>query len=378
MGAAPALPTQAPRGATGLRFTSPVDQLLQDPHGFGFFQAVRMLDRWLGHGQAPGAGLQRVQFHNSTSLSFPASEIESMQVRWRDPQVVSLPANVDKVDVTPACMSLLGVTGALPLFYTEWLGQVEQRGRDPSARAFLDVFSHRSVVLFYQAWRKHRLALQYEADRQRAFLPQVLALGGIGLKGLRDRLEPRRGGVSDEGLAFFAGALQQRTLPAAQLQRLLQRYLGVAVEVEPFVGRWYRIPDEGRTYLGASSGGVGGLGAGGLGSGVLGRSAVVGERVWQRNLRMRLTLGPLDQARFRRFLPGGVGERALRHWLGLLIGPALEFEVRLRLRQDDVRAVALTSGRDGGVGRLGWDTFVLTQPANADRDDVRYDIQAAA
>jgi type VI secretion system protein ImpH len=100
--------------------------------------------------------------------------------------------------------------------------------------------------------------------------------------------------------------------------------------------------------------------------------------VWQRNLRMRLTLGPLDHLRFRRFLPGGPGERALRHWLGLLLGPSLEFEVRLRLRQDDVRPLALREDRDGSVGRLGWDTFVLTRAANADRDDVRYDIQAAA
>lgn len=352
-----------------VRFSAPIDLLIGEPHGFGFFQAVRLLERWLGDGQAPGVGLQKLQFRNSVSLSFPASEIESMQVSWRDPGAVHLPANVEKVDLTPACMGLLGVTGALPLFYTEWLGQVELRGRDPSARAFLDVFSHRSVVLFYQAWRKHRLALQYEADRQRAFLPQVLALAGIGLKGLRQRLEPQHGGVSDEGLAYFAGALQQRTLPAPQLQRLLQRYLGVTVEVEPFVGRWYRIPDEGRTHLG-----VGWEQGGGL----LGRSAVVGERVWQRNLRVRLTLGPLDHGRFRRFLPGGPGERALRHWLGLLLGPSLEFEVRLCLRQDDVRPLALCTDRADSLGRLGWDTFLMTRPANTDRDDVRYDIQAAA
>ena len=358
-----------PSAGTPVRFKAPIDQLIADPHGFGFFQAVRLLDRWLGPGQGAGVGLQKLQFRNSVSLSFPASEIESLQVNWRDPQAAQLPANVDRVDLTPACMGLLGVTGALPLFYSEWLGQMEQRGRDPSARAFLDVFSHRSVVLFYQAWRKHRLALQHEADRQRAFLPQVLALAGIGLKGLRQRLEPERGGVSDEGLAYFAGALQQRTLPASQLQRVLQRYLGVPVEVEPFVGRWYRIPEDGRTHLGS------GMGHGG---GVLGRSAVVGERVWQRNLRMRLTLGPLDHSRFQRFLPGGTGERALRHWLGLLLGPSLEFEVRLRLRQGDVRPVALHTDRSSNLGRLGWDTFVLTRPAHADRDDVRYDIQAVA
>ena len=349
--------------------SSPIQQLIQAPHAFGFFQAVRLLDRWLGAGQPPGVGLRRLHFRNSVSLSFPASEIESMHVTWRSPAAVDLPDGVERVDLTPACMGLLGVTGALPLFYTEWLGQAEQRHRDPSARAFLEVFSHRSVTLFYEAWRKHRLALQYEADRQRAFLPQVLALAGIGLKGLRHRLEPHRGGVSDEGLAYFAGALQQRTLPASRLQRILQRYLGVPVEVEPFVGRWYRIPEVGCTRLGV-----------GLSDrcGLLGQSAVLGDRVWQRDLRMRITLGPLDHVRLRRFLPGGAGERALRHWLGLLFGPALEFEVRLRLRQPDVQPMALDASRAPTLGRLGWDTFLMSRPAQRDRDDVCYDIQAVS
>ena len=347
-----------------------INQLLLEPHGFGFFQAVRLLDRWLGEGRGPGAGLERVQFRTSISLSFPASEIESLHAQWTSPEAVNLPSEVVRVDLTPACMGLLGVSGALPLFYTELLAQSELKGRDRSARTFLEVFSHRSVTLFYQAWRKHRLAIQYESDRQRAFTPHVLALAGLGLKGLRHRLGAQQGGVADEGLAYFAGALQQRTLPATQLQKLLQRHLGVPVQVEPFVGRWYRVPESGRTHLGDA----GGLGGGG----VLGRTALVGERVWQRNLRMRLTLGPLESRRFQRFLPGGAGAQALGHWLGLLYGPSLEYEIRLRLRQDEVRPCTLQSGRAPHGGRLGWDTFVLSRPAQGDRDDVRYDIQAAA
>jgi type VI secretion system protein ImpH len=339
-----------------------IDQLLLAPQGFGFFQAVRLLERWLG--VEAGGGLDRIHFRTSLSMGFPASEIESLQAHWSHSDLVKLPAHLERIDLTPACMGLLGVSGALPLFYTELVSQAETQGRNRSARAFLEVFSHRSVTLFYQAWRKHRLAVQFESDRRRAFLPQVLALGGLGLRGLRERMSAPEGGVADEGLAYFAGALQQRTLPAQQLQKLLQRHLGTPVEVEPFVGRWYRVPDAGRTHLGTS--------------GVLGRTALVGERVWQRNLRMRLTLGPLDAARFGRFLPGGAGALALRQWLGLLYGPALEFEIRLSLRRDHVQPCVLRSDRPQQFGRLGWDTFMLSQPASTDRSDVRYDIQAAA
>lgn len=355
-----------------------IPQLLSSPQQFGFFQAVRLLDRWVG--------LERVQFHNSVSLSFPASEIESLQAHWSSPQCVGLPSGGDglqdaasllRVDLTPACMGLLGVSGALPLFYTEWLTQSEVKGQHAATRAFLDVFSHRSVTLFYQAWCKHRLAVRHEQEAARhraspggsaaprALVSEVLALSGVGLKGLRHRLGAERGGVSDEALAYFSGVLQQRTLPMAQVQRLLSRYLGVVVRIEPFVGRWYPVPESGRTVLGATSGG----------GGVLGRSALLGERIWQRNLCVRLVLGPLDHTLFLRFLPGGVGAQALRQWLGLLLGPSLEVEVQLQLRREAVQGCALQSDRAPLAGRLGWDTFLLTEPAQGDRRDVRYDIR---
>jgi len=363
-----------------------IAQLLHAPQQFGFFQAVRLLERWVG--------LERVQFHNSVSLSFPASEIESLQAHWTSPEVVGLPPRgggvpsaegVQRIDLTPACMGLLGVSGALPLFYTEWLSQAEVKGRHAAARAFLDVFSHRSVTLFYQAWCKHRLALRHEQEAvrhrasaggspaPRALVSEALALSGIGLKGLRHRLGAERGGVSDEALAYFSGILQQRTLPMAQCQRLLSHYLGVPVHIEPFVGRWYAVPEAGRTVLGGAEAGAGVAVSGGCG--VLGRSALLGERVWQRNLCMRLVLGPLDPTPFLRFLPGGAGAQALRQWLGLLLGPALEVEVQLRLRSEAVQGCALDAERSPLSGRLGWDTFLLTAPVSSDRQDVHYDIR---
>lgn len=404
-----------------------ISQLLQAPQQFGFFQAVRLLEQWVG--------LEAVQFHNSVSMSFAPSEIESLQAHWTSPKAVglagpepvfapvsapvygpvsapaalpvSLPGAIaldgaldahrpTRVDLTPACMGLLGVSGALPLFYTEWLAQAEVKGRDAAARAFLDVFSHRSVTLFYQAWCKHRLGVRHEQEAlrhrasqhpnpaaqqaamsqakapapvPRAFVAEVLALSGMGLKGLRHRLGAERGGVSDEALAYFAGTLQQRTLPMAQLQRLLTHYLGVPVSIEPYVGRWYTLPADSRTVLGKDASHV--VASGG---GVLGRSAMLGERVWQRNLCVRLVLGPLDRTPFLRFLPGGAGAHALRQWLRLLVGPALEVEVQLRLRRDAVAACALSSDRSPLSGRLGWETFLLSGPSSTDRDDVHYDI----
>jgi len=392
------MPTPQRRDAPGV-----IDQLLRAPQQFDFFQAVRLLDRWMAPAAPDGQGLTRLNFRNSLSLSFPPSAIESLKVHKRvdaaneaaqaaepeapgstlqamlaEPQQVPPPRHaheVDRIDMTPAFMGLLGVNGTLPLFYTEMLAQRELYQKDLSGRAFMDMFSHRAVSLFYQAWRKHRLAMQFESDRRNRFLPLALSLAGLGQKGLRDRLGGERGAVADEALAFYAGTLQQRTLSARQLQQVLQDYLAVPVRVEQFVGRWYHVPESGRAYLGMA-GQQGGV-AGPL-NGVLGRSAMLGERVWQRDLRMRVVLGPLSHGRLRRFLPGGAGASALKELLTMLSGVSLEYEINLQLRREDVQGCSLASSRAPSAFRLGWDTFLQTGPANEDRADVRYDIHAAA
>jgi type VI secretion system protein ImpH len=354
-----------------------IDRLLEEPYRFGFFQAVRLLERWfvqqerLSSAEVLG---KRLRFRNSLSLAFPASEIAHLNpvaAQREEPAEAGEPddrrqsRDVERIDLTPAFMGLLGVGGTLPAFYTELFANRELYQKDSAGRAFMDIFLHRAVVLFYQAWRKHRLPIQFEADRKNHFLPMLLSVAGVGHASLRDRLHARQGGVSDDTLAYFSGALQRRPMSAAVMQRVLQQYFAVPVKLEQFVGRWFQLPEDNQTRLG-------------LGSAQLGMGAVAGERIWQRDLRMRLTLGPMPRDKFKRFLPGGEGALALRELLTMMTGVSIEYEVRLALRAKDVQGVRL-GGPPGATGaRLGWDGFLVTRAANDDRADAGYDIHALA
>lgn len=373
-----------------------IDRLLAEPHRFAFFQAVRLLERWFGRSQR-GAGtaalFARLRFRNSLSLNFPASEIAEIRVVEAaalpvDPELPSLngalhaidgamvaPAEggtatdragssgIERIEMTPAFMGLLGAGGALPTFYTEALAERETYHRDTAARAFLDIFQHRAVALFYQAWRKHRLPVQYESDPRQQFLPLVLAIAGVGQHALRDRLHGHRGGVGDETLAFFSGVLQQRPVSAGVVRQVVSEYFHEPVAIEPFIGRWFTLPTSSTNSLG-------------MANASLGTNAFVGERVWQRDLRMRLTIGPMARAKLSRFLPGGSAALALRELLSMLTGTTLEYEVRLALRASDVQGAMLGTGDKGA--RLGWDSFLVIGPAADDRHDAGYDIHALA
>jgi type VI secretion system protein ImpH len=352
-----------------------VQRLLDEPHGFEFFQAVRLLENWWAREE----GLTRAQvlatrlsFRNSLSLSFPASEIETLRAQWQqlkdhvEGADDAAPAPTEKppqrVEITQAFMSLLGAGGALPTYYTEAIALRDSARHGNAARAFLDIFLHRAVALFYEAWRKHRLWMQFEADRKHTFLPLMLSIAGIGHRSLRERLHAPEGGVADDALAHFAGALQGRPLSAHTLQQLLAYYFRVPVKLEQFVGRWFALPKSNQSVVG-------------LANMQLGRELVVGERVWQRDLRLRLTFGPLSGERFKRFLPGGQAALALRELLGLLSGPTLEYEVRLALKAEDVRGTELTATT---APRLGWDSFLVTAPQTKTRTDAGYDLLALA
>ena len=347
-----------------------VERLLAEPYRFQFFQAVRVLELWFSR-HAPGRtaddGTERIAFCNSLALTFPASELERAAAYGNGvgmldeaPEVAVAVAEktLSRVQLTPAFFGLLGGQGALPHHYTEQLAVREQMHRDYAAREFLDVFSNRATALFYAAWKKYRLPLQYELDHDERYLPLLLALAGVPDASTRSTLQEGEGAIIDEAIAGYALPVRHAPMSAAYLERTLSDYFRVPVHVEQFVGKWYDVPAERTTSIG-------------LDNAVLGATALVGERVWQRDMCVRLVLGPLRKRDYEAFLPGGARAIALERMLTLVAGATLEYEISLVLARAEVGASQL-----GGGARLGWDAFLCTREAQSDRDDARYALHA--
>ncbi len=356
--------------ATKRRFEPAViEKLFREPYRFEYFQAVRVLELWLKRNGMPRQGMVAnfLRFQNSTSLRFPASQVEAIATEPRDiaRDAASLgaalqDATLKYVRLTPTFMGLLGGAGVLPVHYTERIAEHLFNEKDEGARAFLDTFSNRSLALFYEAWRKYRLALKYQVDGQDHFLPLLLSLAGLGNNALRQRLSRQQdGAVLDESIGYFAASIRHRPSSAMQLARVLGEYFGHPVQAEQFVGRWYEVPLPQQAVLGGAIG-------------VLGKDAIAGGRVWQRDLRLRLVVGPLDHAGLMAFLPGGLAARALKNLLTMFTGLALEYEVELVLRAADVRPVTISER--GHPGRLGWDAYLVEGPQTQDRKDVHYEL----
>ena len=355
-----------------LRFKPAViSQLEAEPHRFGFFQAVRLIENWLKQSAvATDKTLSDyIRFRNSLSLRFPPSQLEALQINRKGETANSPLTSTNSVDarevqnviLTPAFMGFLGGNGTLPNHYTEQIAAHFTYNRDDAPRAFLDVFSSRVVTQFYQAWTKYRLALGYERNGKDRFLPLLLSLAGLGHADLHSRLLENGDGVLDASIAHFVAAIRQKPVSASVLKRVLQEYFAVPVNVILFVGSWYQVPPTQQTSLGKNNA-------------VLGVTAMSGQRVWQRDLRIRIELGALDKNQFDRFLPGGKSAQALNSLLMLLTQHEFEYEIQLILAARHVSGIQF--GNVSGTGRLGWDTFLVSQPQMNDRRDIRYVLNA--
>ncbi len=258
-------------------------------------------------------------------------------------------------------MGFMGPNGTLPRHYSERLLSHQLTHRDHGPRAFLDTYSNRAVALFYGAWKKYRLELDFESKGKDGFLPLLRALGGLGHADDRTRLDFAQQGVHDESLAYYTAALRQRPMSATYLQAILNEHFAVPIKIKQFVGAWYPLPAENQTRLG-------------MANAVLGSNALSVDRCWQRDLRMGVQIGPLRKKDFERFLPQQEAAIALEQMLKVLVGVTLEFEIGLTLQAQDVCGCDLSTHRN--AGRLGLDTFLVTHRAQQDRSDVRYTLNA--
>ena len=320
-------------------------RLREEPFTIRFFQAVRLLERLFPERKPVGRFVnpseEIAHFGANPSLAFPASEIQSLE--WQEGK----PHNV-----TVNFFGLTGPIGALPQWYT---GLVLERLRsgDRTLRDFLDIFNHRFLSLFYQAWEKYRFAIPYERGEQDRFSALLRDLIGIGTEGLQDRQA-----VADDAFLYFAGILGQRPRSAKALQLLVEEYFAVPVEVQQLLGGWFPLDPATECRMGDRE----------SPSEQLGFGAVAGSEVWDQGARARIKLGPLSLSQYLDFLPHGSAFQALRALTRFFSNDEIDFEVQLVLTREDVPACDLGSEGDQSP-KLGWVSWVRSSPIGRDPED---------
>jgi len=321
--------------------------LLDESFRFDFFQAVRLLERLYPESAPVGLPFsdrpEVVQFRSNISLAFPASEIQQIKRNEESSD------DQQKFEMFVNFMGMLGVSGILPIHYTE-LAMDRARYGDKTLWAFLDIFTHRSVSLFYRAWEKYRFPVQYERGND-DFTNSLFAIAGLGTPGMRGRLN-----LDDESLLPYAGLIAQKPRSAVAISQIVSDYFQVPAKVVQFTGQWLELDEESHTYLGRSNN-------------CLGANTIVGTRIWDFGCKFRLKLGPMSFTNFLAFLPIGSGFKSLCSIVELLIGKEFDADVQLRLKAKEVPGCVLTT-RAKRRPMLGWTSFLKTRQFEADDEQL--------
>lgn len=320
-------------------------RLLDQPYRFSFAQLINLLLAALRHEGVPyEAALGNViRFSNSVSLSFPASEVQALELEWKAGLVDAgkqaheraMFANVKRIRITPAFIGLLGTSGTLPLHDSERLAAQQHIDRDASQHALIDVFSNRMIGLFYETWGKYRVEHGLRARGRDSLLPMLAALAG--------RYSGKTPSPADNTAAFYAGIVRARPVSAIAVEQILREHFSVPVRLEQFVGCWDQIAPRRRSTFGGTPI-------------VLGGGATLGTRLWRHDMRARLHIGPLDEAQLARFLPGGSARRDLAAMMTMFAIPLISWEVRLLLAPPCVRRLTLSTR--SAPRQLGWNSFL--------------------
>jgi len=136
---------------------------------------------------------------------------------------------------------------------------------------------------------------------------------------------------------------------------LLASYFELPVEIEQYVGHWLPLCERDQSRLGRCQVGV---------------NAVLGRRVWDRQSKFRITIGPMSLAQYQDFLPGSSTLQRLADWVALYSNGELAWDVRLKLQHDAVPPLELGRGT-----RLGWTSWLGRRPGSRDADDLVLDAE---
>jgi type VI secretion system protein ImpH len=307
------------------------ETLAAQPWTFDFFQVLRRFE--VAHPDKPRLG----------EAARPADEALRL---GQDPSLAFAPAALSSFKpgddrhaprLGVAFFGLFGPNGPLPLHLTDYACDRVRDADDAGFSRFADIFHHRLLSLFFRAWADAEPVVNRDRPGEDHFSTYVASLLGLGQVSLQDRDL-----ISDHFKLAFAGRLVAQARNAEGLEAMLAADLQVPVAIEEFVGAWITIAESDRWRLGRGRMG-----------GQLGATAFLGKRVWTRDQRFRVVLGPVDDRTYEALLPGGSELARVTALVRGYIGDVLEWDVRLLAKADVRQPMQL-----GRRGHLGWSSWL--------------------
>ncbi|MDH4020668.1 MAG: type VI secretion system baseplate subunit TssG [Xanthomonadales bacterium] len=323
-------------------------EISEKPYRYGFYHTVRRINCFYKDKPITGQSFKPsddpIRFSQEPYTSFATSTLDGLE----------LDDNSKYPRLSQRFLGLFGPNGPLPLHMTEYARDRSRHHRDHALARFADMFHHRAVSLFYAAWAQSQPVVQFDRPGEDRFAMYVGSLFGLGLPSLRDVDSMHH--ISKLG---FAGHLSSLPRHVSGLVSLVEGYFDVPTQIREYIAHWMHIPKTDLFQLGEDST-----------KGCLGQDTIIGERVWQRQDKFQVRLGPLSLDKYEAFLPAGKSFEALVSAVRNYVGMEFLWEVSLVLKKEEKPVTCL-----GKSGALGWTSWLETEGQDDHVEDLVLQVQ---
>ncbi len=306
-----------------------------------FFAIVALLERLTpDRARVGGDGPvteEAIRFRHDPALAFSPGDIR--EASFRSIPVLggqSEGATRPGVELVTTFLGLTGAISPLPSYIPEEV--VHEDPQSPLRRDFLDIFHHRLVSLLYRAVSRYSPAREHRAEGADPWVERTLALAGVYPEG------PFRAALPTAVLLRLAPLLAQRSRSERALRLALgcalEEWLapaGATVRIEQLTGGYAPIEVDQQSQLGRSNH-------------ALGKSLFLGRRVYDRQGRFTVRIGPLDRDCYGEFRSGGEPLRRIRAVVSLVCREPLDYDLELELAAEAAERFRLEAPGRAALG----------------------------
>ena len=290
-------------------------RLTAEGHFFNFFQVLQILEEKLGK-ENPGALRSpledgKIRCIPDSSLVFPPSDIK----------------RIDQLNgvftMTLTFMGLIGVSSPLPLYFSEYVARHEENASP--LLSFLHMFNHRCYVLFYKAWKKHRVVNAFsKKSAMDPLVRNVAFLAGMDPDRIADPSQLR--------MLAYTGILAGKARGKSALSSLLSDFFtGLPVAIKEYTPRWVPIRNPKKMGVDVQ----------------LGVNSIAGSTMWDIGGKFRVSVGPLPRETFETFLPGADNIKKMKALVETFLADPLEFDIEVLLESCELVPVVLGADNTG-------------------------------
>ncbi|HEX3020589.1 MAG TPA: type VI secretion system baseplate subunit TssG [Chitinispirillaceae bacterium] len=318
-----------------------IDTVLGEAWAFDFFRVIRRLELTLSAAASIGRNGpsvdEVVSIRPEASLRFPPSAIANIET-GTDRKFPLL--------MTITFFGLYGRYGTLPWHYTSRIIHQERPSiadtRYPRSglRAFIDILNHRFASLFYRAGIKYNWPLTFRQNGEDEITRNFIAFTGLKTLHVSNKI-----GLPDIALLRYAGLFLVPN-SASSLTSLLSDFLNTPVKIKQFEGEWLQIEEVDRNRIGFRKG-----------NNRLGHTFTLGRRIFSRQHRFRIVIGPVGYDQFKQLQPGHKKFEQIDTIVRMRSGAAMKFDCVIKI--DRQTATPTTLGRKNAV--LGRTFFLLSK-----------------